>query len=112
MVGFVGGRRKQLTYSLGNSPIANTHNRLVYEWRAGRQRRARARKAGGVLTFPQAPSPTITSFLRIWTNASDACPYTRWKTRAGGTGRVRWLTGAFVGGICGGGGRSEGIEGE
>lgn len=29
-----------------------------------------------------------------------------------GAGRVRWLTGAFVGGICGGGGRSEGIEGE
>lgn len=64
--GICAGRRKRLTYSLGNSPIANTHSRLVWEWGTGRQRGLSMRKAGGgVSTFPQAPSPTITSFLRI-----------------------------------------------
>lgn len=101
--GICGGRRSRLTYSLGNSPIANTHSRLVWEWETGRQRGLSTRKAGGgVFTFPQAPSPTITSFLRIWTNASDPCPYTRWRTRAkavvfGGLQECLW--GAFGRGV-------------
>ncbi len=43
------GRKKGLTYSLGNSPMANTHSRLVWEWGAGRQRGAESegKESGG-----------------------------------------------------------------
>lgn len=66
------GGERELTYSLGNSPSANEHSRLVFPHAPApiqpytTPRTVRVRSGRGVEKERDVPSPTMTSFRRIY----------------------------------------------